>query len=365
MVKADYDPITLSLFGDLVANAPFVPVHLGSMSWSVKYQLRLHGKGLKDGDVLLTNSPIAGGSDIGGILPGSMPPTSTQLYEEGANIHSLKIVSDGYYDHDALYKVMVEDPAKYPGCSGSRSFKDVESDVKAQIAANNKGTNLLKALVKEYDLKTVHDYMDHIKNMRSMIGEDIPLNAGCLVPIDIRIPDGCLLSPSPESAVCGGNVMTSQRITDTVLLAFEACAASQGCCNKSRDFGTTLSPSSGGAGKFHGGEGCIRSLQFLQPLSVSILSERRSRAPYGLAGGGPGATGLNIWVKQPKHEDGKVRTINVGGKGTMQFGTGDMLVLHTPGGGGWGTPEHGVEEDRVKNRWEPRGTWADKAQPDF
>ncbi|OCF33903.1 cytoplasmic protein [Kwoniella heveanensis CBS 569] len=580
---ADYDPITLSLFsnrfmciaeamgrslkqtaistnikerldfscavfspsGDLVANAPFVPVHLGSMSWSVKYQLKLHGKNLKDGDVILTNSPMAGGShlpdltvitpcfdqddptkiifftasrghhsDIGGILPGSMPPTSTQLYEEGANIHSLKIVSDGYYDHDALHRVMVEEPSQYPGCSGSRSFRDVESDVKAQIAANNKGTSLLRALVKEYDLETVHRYMDHIRNnaeqavrnmlrkaaekagtnvlhavdylddgspialkitidtdtgsavfdfegtgpelrgnlnapicvvhaaviycMRSMIGEDIPLNAGCLVPIEIKIPEGCLLSPSPESAVCGGNVMTSQRITDTVLLAFKACAASQGCCNnltfgaggKDSETGEVIDgwgyyetiaggsgagdgwhgtsgvhchmtntritdpeilerrypvilhefgfrPASGGVGKYQGGEGCIRSLQFLQPLSVSILSERRSRAPYGLNGGGPGATGLNLWIKQPKgnkdDKNAKVRTINVGGKGTMQFGTGDYLILHTPGGGGYGSPEDGEdvderEEERLHiqaREWEARGSWADKAQPDF
>lgn len=102
-------------------------------------------------------------SDIGGILPGSMPPTSTNLYEEGAEITSLKIVSDGYYDHDSFKRVMVDDPARYPGCSGCRNFRDVESDVKAQIAANNKGIGLLRGLVKEYDLETVHRYMEHIK----------------------------------------------------------------------------------------------------------------------------------------------------------------------------------------------------------
>lgn len=102
-------------------------------------------------------------SDIGGILPGSMPPTSTNINEEGANIQSLKIVSDGQYDHEGLYRVMVEEPSKYPGCSGCRNFRDVESDVKAQIAANNKGSSLLRALVEEYDLKTVHEYMEHIR----------------------------------------------------------------------------------------------------------------------------------------------------------------------------------------------------------
>ncbi|KAK8866073.1 hypothetical protein IAR55_001224 [Kwoniella newhampshirensis] len=576
---ADYDPITLSLFsnrfmciaeamgrslkqtaistnikerldfscavfsptGDLVANAPFVPVHLGSMSWSVKYQLKLYGKDLKDGDVLLTNSPMAGGShlpdltvitpcfdendptkiifftasrghhsDIGGILPGSMPPTSTHISEEGANIQSLKIVSDGYYDHDSLYRVMVDEPAQYPGCSGCRNFRDVESDVKAQIAANNKGSSLLRALVAEYDLDTVHRYMEHIKDnaeqavrnmlrqaaekagtnvlhavdylddgspialkitidteagsaifdfegtgpelrgnlnapicvvhaaviycLRSMIGEDIPLNAGCLVPITMKIPEGSLLSPSPESAVCGGNVMTSQRITDVVLLAFKACAASQGCCNnltfgaggKDPETGEVVDgwgyyetiaggsgagdgwngtsgvhchmtntritdpeilerrypvilhefgfrEASGGVGKYRGGEGCVRSLQFLQPLQVSVLSERRARAPYGLNGGGSGAPGLNLWYKQPKEKKGKVRTINVGGKGTMQFGTGDWLVLHTPGGGGWGETEKECEKEEIEEErlhkealeWEARGTWADKAKVDF
>ncbi|OCF36240.1 cytoplasmic protein [Kwoniella heveanensis BCC8398] len=539
--RLDFSCAVFSPTGDLVANAPFVPVHLGSMSWSVKYQLQLYGKDLKDGDVLLTNSPMAGGShlpdltvitpcfdpndptkiifftasrgreyDIGGILPGSMPPTSTMIHEEGAHIRSLKIVSDGYYDYDSFYKVMVEEPAQYPGCSGCRNFRDVESDVKAQIAANNKGSSLLKALVDEYDLETVHRYMEYIRNnaeqavrkllrkavekagtnvlsavdylddgspimlkividenagsavfdfegtgpelrgnlnapicvvhaaviycLRSMIGEDIPLNAGCLVPINIKIPEGSLLSPSPESAVCGGNVMTSQRITDVVLLAFKACAASQGCCNnltfgaggKDNETGEVsegwgyyetiaggsgagkgwhgtsgvhchmtntritdpeilerrypvilhefgFRKSSGGVGKYRGGEGCVRSLQFLQPLQVSILSERRARSPYGLEGGGPGAPGLNLWVKQPKKDGDRVRTVNVGGKGTMQFGTGDYLILHTPGGGGWGETGHAgdqqdLEEQRLHDtalEWEARGSMADRAKVDF
>ncbi|WVQ70846.1 hypothetical protein IAR50_000371 [Cryptococcus sp. DSM 104548] len=541
--RLDFSCAVFSPSGDLVANAPFVPVHLGSMSWSVKYQLKLHGKDLKDGDVLLTNSPMAGGShlpdltvitpcfdendptkiifftasrghhsDIGGILPGSMPPTSTHISEEGANIQSLKIISDGYFDHDALYKAMVEDPSKYPGCSGCRNFNDVSSDIQAQIAANNKGSSLLRALVAEYDLETVHTYMEHIKNnaeqavrnmlraaakkagnnvlhavdylddgspialkvtidektgsavfdfegtgpelrgnlnapicvvhaaviycMRSMIGEDIPLNAGCLAPIEILTPEGSLLSPSPESAVCGGNVMTSQRITDVVLLAFKACAASQGCCNnltfgaggKDPETGEVIAgwgyyetiaggsgagdgfhgtsgththmtntritdpeilerrypvilnefgfrTGSGGAGKYNGGQGCIRSLQFLQPLQVSILSERRARGPYGLEGGAPGAPGLNLWIKQPQGKAGesKVRTINVGGKGTMKFGAGDTLIVHTPGGGGYGQPDGGNDvgelvENRVRaeaRTWEARGTLADRANVDF
>ncbi|WWC86388.1 uncharacterized protein L201_001264 [Kwoniella dendrophila CBS 6074] len=405
-VKADYDPITLSLFsnrfmciaeamgrslkqtaistnikerldfscavfspnGDLVANAPFVPVHLGAMSCHLP-DLTVITPCFDENDptkIIFFTASRGHHSDIGGILPGSMPPTSTQLYEEGANIQSLKIVSNGYYNHDALYKIMVEDPAQYPGCSGSRSFKDVESDIKAQIAANNKGTNLLKALVKEYNLKTVHSYMNHIKNnaersVRKMLRKAAE-KAGSNVLHTIAGGSGAGDGWHGTSGVhCH---MTNTRITDPEILERRYPVLLH-------EFG--FRSSSGGVGKYRGGEGCIRSLQFLQPLSVSILSERRARSPYGLKGGGPGATGLNLWVKQPKEENGKVRTINVGGKGTMQFGTGDRLILHTPGGGGWGAPDNKEEIDkeeaeRLLNQardWEPRGTWADKAQPDF
>jgi len=528
--RLDYSCAVFAPTGDLVANAPFMPVHLGSMSSAVKFQLALHGPTLRPGDVLLTNSPSSGGShlpditvitpcfdpnddrkiifflasrghhaDIGGILPGSMPPTSTELYEEGAEIGSLKVVSQGTYDNDAVFKALVEVPSKYPGCSGCRNFRDVESDLKAQIAANHKGNQLLTALVNEYGLATVHAYMGHIRSnaenavremlraaaknigtsfssvdylddgspiclqvtidpvtggavfdfegtgpelrgnlnapvcvvhaaviycLRSMIGEDIPLNAGCLVPLDIRIPEGSLLCPSPTAAVCGGNVMTSQRVTDVVLKAFKACAASQGCCNNltfgvgGKDpvtgevaegwgyyetiaGGSGAGPTwhgtsgvhthmtntritdpeilerrypillkefhfrdgSGGAGAFRGGDGTVRSYQFLEPLQVSMLSERRARSPYGMAGGSDGQMGRNFWVR---HENGKTRTINVGGKGTMKFAAGDTLEVYTPGGGGWGAGDLKANEP-VPNvpEWEPRGSMADRANVEF
>jgi 5-oxoprolinase (ATP-hydrolysing) len=526
--RLDYSCAVFAPTGDLVANAPFMPVHLGSMSSAVKHQLELHGPTLRPGDVLLTNSPSSGGShlpditvitpcfdpqddtkiifflasrghhaDIGGILPGSMPPTSTELYEEGAEIGSLKVVSQGTYDHDAVFKALVEEPSKYPGCSGCRNFRDVESDLKAQIAANHKGNQLLTALVNEYGLPTVHAYMGYIRAnaekavremlrsaaktigtsfssvdylddgspiclqvtidpvtggaifdfegtgpelrgnlnapvcvvhaaviycLRSMIGEDIPLNAGCLVPLEIRIPEGSLLSPSPTAAVCGGNVMTSQRVTDVVLKAFKACSASQGCCNNltfgvgGKDpltgevlegwgyyetiaGGSGAGPTwhgtsgvhthmtntritdpeilerrypillkeyhfrdgSGGAGAYRGGDGTVRSYQFLEPLQVSILSERRARAPYGMAGGADAQLGRNLWVRTEK---GKTRTINVGGKGTMKFSAGDTLEVHTPGGGGWGAGEPKVKEQET-SEWEPRGSIADRANVEF
>ncbi|CAD6893001.1 unnamed protein product [Tilletia laevis] len=530
--RLDFSAALFSPDGSLVANAPHLPVHLGSMSYAVRWQidhLKSKGERFQPGDVILANHPAAGGShlpdmtvitpvfkeetgkgmdeiiffcatrghhaDIGGILPGSMPPTSTHLREEGAAIFSFKIVSEGVFDHEGLEKLLVHDPAQYPGCSGSRCFRDVESDLKAQIAANQKGINLIQMLVEEWSLQTVQEYMSHIRAnadyavrnllrevahkqhtdelkaidymddgtpialsvkinkeegsaifdfegtgpevifnfncprsvvasaiiycLRSMVSQEIPLNQGCLEPIEIKIPKGCLLDPSDSAAVVGGNVMTSQRITDVVLRAFEACAASQGCCNNltfglgGRDeqgnhvegfgyyetiaggsgagpswHGTSgvhthmtntritdpeiferrypvvlrqfsLRPNSGGAGKYTGGCGVIRDIEFLSPsIQVSILSERRVFAPYGLQGGQDAMRGRNSWIKRRREADGdldraaaasrgeggklklvdRARTINLGGKTTARFGRGDRIVIETPGGGGWGPP---------------------------
>ncbi|KAG6890037.1 hypothetical protein C0995_012494 [Termitomyces sp. Mi166 len=540
--RLDFSCALFAPDGDLVANAPFIPIHLGSMSFAVKYQMRLHGKTLKEGDVLMTNSPYAGGShlpditiitpvfdsntkeiifftasrghhaDIGGILPGSMPPTSVNIFEEGAEIESFKIVDGGVFDREGLVDYMVEKPSQYPGSSGCRNIRDVESDLKAQIAANHKGIQLIHAIVEDYGLPTVQEYMYHIRAnaemsvrnllrdvakragtgvlsavdylddgspislrveinetdgsavldfegtgyevrgnlnapisvvhsaviycMRAMLDVDIPLNAGCLVPLEIKIPQKSLLSPSRTAAVCGGNVLTSQRIVDVVLKAFHAAAASQGCTNN-LTFGTggkdkdgkavagwgyyeTIAGGSGagpgwhgtdgvhthitntrigdveilerrypvmlhqfglrhgsaGLGKWHGGEGVIRDIEFLESMQVSILSERRTRQPYGMEGGGPGALGRNTWVKRLRTEDGDLdpharystipsREINIGGKATVYMGKGDRLVIETPGGGAWG-----VDEDAVHGKkdiaphvkvWEPRGSVAERA----
>ena len=520
--RLDFSCAIFAADGSLIANAPHLPVHLGSMSFAVKYQAdHLHelGQGsFKRGDVVLANHPSAGGShlpdmtcitpvfapdrdeiifftasrghhaDIGGILPGSMPPNSTNLFQEGAQIRSFKIVSEGVYDREGLVRVLVEEPSKYAGCSGTRCFRDVESDLKAQVAANHKGIQLLNDLVEEWGLETVQTYMTHIREnaelsvrnllrrvaaiqnatelhaidymddgspielhitidpqtgsavfdfegtgpevcanhncptsvaysaiiyaLRCMVSEDIPLNQGCLAPIDVRIPQGSLLSPSDTAAVVGGNVLTSQRITDVVFRAFEAAAASQGDCNNLtfgtggndetgrliegfgyyetiaggsgagpswhgtsgvhthmtntritdpeiferrypvylRQFG--LRPGSGGRGHFVGGDGVIRDIEFLEPrMQVSILSERRVHRPYGLQGGEPGSSGLNLWIKQRREEDGDLlepdrdghlppRVINLGGKATALFGMHDRIVVYTPGGGGFGTPGH-------------------------
>ncbi|KAF8904556.1 cytoplasmic protein [Mucidula mucida] len=535
--RLDFSCALFAPDGDLVANAPFIPIHLGSMSFAVKYQMNVYGKDLEEGDVLMTNSPHAGGShlpditiitpvfdsetkeiifftasrghhaDIGGILPGSMPPTSVNIFEEGAEIVSFKIVSKGIFDKDGLYEYMVQQPAKYPGSSGCRNIRDVESDLKAQIAANHKGIQLIHAIVDDYGLPTVQEYMYHIRSnaemsvrnllrdvakragstvlssidylddgspiqlrvdineeqgsavldfagtgfevrgnlnapisvvhsaviycMRAMLDLDIPLNAGCLVPLEIKIPPKSLLSPSKTAAVCGGNVLTSQRIVDVVLKAFHACAASQGCTNnltfgtggKDKDgkaipgwgyyetiaggsgagpswHGTSgihthitntrigdveilerrypvmvhqfgLRSGSAGVGKFRGGEGVVREIEMLEPMQVSILSERRTRQPYGLEGGGPGGMGRNTWVKNLRKDDGDLvdgvagtRDINIGGKATVWMGKGDKLLIETPGGGAWGALEgdelHHVAEHKAA--WEPRGSIAERAR---
>lgn len=515
--RLDFSCALFSPDGSLVANAPHLPVHLGSMSFAVKFQvdyLASIGEKMKRGDVIMANMPVAGGShlpditcitpchaadsdeiiffcasrghhaDIGGITAGSMPPTSKTLFEEGARIKSFKIVSEGNFDRKGLERYMLEEPAQYPGCSGTRCFRDVESDLQAQIAANQKGINLIHSLVAEWGLDMVQRYMEYIRTnaemavrsllkdvakrmctnrlhalehmddgtpielnvdinadegsavfdfegtgpevaanfncprsvvssaiiycLRSMVSSEIPLNQGCLTPIDIRIPKGSLLDPSETAAVVGGNVLTSQRITDVVLKAFNAAAASQGDTNnltfglggKDKEgnhvegfgyyetiaggsgagpywHGTSgvhthmtntritdpeimerrypvvlrefsLRDGSGGEGRFRGGDGVVRDIEFLSPgIQVSILSERRVFAPYGLEGGESAKKGLNVWVKQRRQADGDLRegeeegqaparVINLSGKNTTPMGRGDRIIINTPGGGGWG-----------------------------
>jgi 5-oxoprolinase (ATP-hydrolysing) len=511
--RLDFSCALFSNDGGLVANAPHVPVHLGSMQFAVKYQHKLWQGKLKDGDVLVSNHPSCGGThlpditvitpvfdgediafyvasrghhaDIGGILPGSMPPTSNQLYQEGAAIESLKIVEGGRFNEEAITKILLDDPAQYDGCSGTRCLKDNISDLKAQIAANKRGITLIKGLISEFGLPTVHrymyaiqrasdiavrellkqkfeefgqkslkavDYMDDgtpialeitinsdgsavfdfegtgpqvygntnapvaitnsaiIYCLRALISSDIPLNQGCLNPVEIKIPENSLLSPAKGVGVVGGNVLTSQRITDVVLLAFRACAASQGCCNNLtfgtggkdekgthvdgfgyyetiaggsgagptwqgqsgvhthmtntritdpevfekrypcilRQFG--LRDGSGGKGMHTGGEGTIRDIEFRMPVQCSILSERRSRQPYGLEGGGAGASGLNLVIKKDPYSDEK-RVVNLGAKGTIKLVEGDRIIINSPGGGGWGVVEEGVTAGaRVKTK---------------
>lgn len=486
--RLDFSCALFTADGGLVANAPHIPVHLGAMQAAVTFQVAYwkdHG-GIHDGDVLVSNHPqLAGGShlpditvitpvfhegkiiffvasrghhaDIGGIAPGSMPPHSKCLEDEGAMIIAFKLVKNGEFQQDGITEILLS-PGQLPGNSGTRNLRDNLSDLKAQVAANHSGIRLLHQLVEEYGLNTVDAYMRFIQNnaevavrdmlkqfardngtkasavdymddgtpivltitidsetgsavfdftgtgpqvlanhnappavtysaviysLRSLVNQDIPLNQGCLAPIEFIIPKYTVLNPSADAGVVGGNVLTSQRVVDVVLLAFRACAASQGCMNNltfgDKEFGYyetiaggagagptwvgksgvhthctntritdpeilerrypvllrefSIRPNSGGAGKNRGGDGVIRELEPLRPLTMSILSERRTLMPYGMAGGEDASTGRNLLIK----ESGIV--VNMGGRCTGEIKPGERLRIETPGGGGYGKVE--------------------------
>eukprot|EP00981_Chlorochromonas_danica_P003519 scaffold659_cov192-Ochromonas_danica.AAC.32 len=505
--RLDFSCALFDAQGGLVANAPHLPVHLGAMSEAVRYQVRYWGDNLRPGDVLVSNHPqLAGGShlpditvitpifwegkivfyvasrghhaDVGGIAPGSMPPLSKTLAEEGAAIIAFKLVENGVFQEAGIVDLL-QRPGQLVGNFGARKISDNLSDLKAQVAANHRGALLVNELVKEYSLEVVQAYMGHIQTcaeqaVRQMLREfslslglkevdsvtaedflddgssirlrieidrskgsavfdftgtavemmgnlnappavtasaviyclrcllpetDIPLNQGCLAPITLSIPNNCLLNPSPNAAVVGGNVLTSQRVTDVILKAFSACAASQGCMNnltfgdetmgyyETIAGGAGAGPSwhgcsavhthmtntritdveilerrypvivrqfsirqgSGGEGRFRGGDGVVRELEFTKPLTVSILSERRAFQPYGLYGGQPGARGLNLLFLRSAD-----RLVSLGGKNTVSVLSGDRLTIYTPGGGGYGTPlkegEQREDDEETNNR---------------
>ncbi|CAI5480798.1 unnamed protein product [Closterium sp. Yama58-4] len=556
--RLDFSCALFSPDGGLVANAPHVPVHLGAMSDTVRWQLEYWGRGagvaeggLKEGDVLVTNHPCAGGShlpditvvtpvfregriiffvasrghhsEIGGSTPGSMPPFSRSIWEEGAAIRTMKLVKGGVFQEEAIRAVLLEGQvlegvmAGGAGLSGSeqvggrtvrrvpgtRRIEDNLSDLRAQVAANQRGIELIGELVEECGLETVLAYMGYVQVnaeqvvrrmltrtalkhlesqkrasqeqqqasqkasleqqgaadkalptegdadgngdadgqqqvvvlqgedrmddgslirlrisihpssgsahfdftgtspevygnwnaptavttaaiiycLRCLVDSEIPLNQGCLAPVRITLPLHSLLSPSDTAAVVGGNVLTSQRVTDIILATFAAAANSQGCMNNltfgDGTFGYyetiaggvgagptwqgedgvqshmtntritdpevlerrypvlmrrfRLRQGSGGSGERRGGHGVERELEFLRPATVSMLSERRVLAPNGGAGGGCGARGLNLLRIA---RDGRV--VNLGGKASVGVERGDTLLVCTPGGGGWG-----------------------------
>ena len=476
--------------GQLVANAPHVPVHLGSMSTAIKAQAKLWEGKLRPGDVIVSNHPEVGGThlpditvitpafkdgkiifyvaarahhaDIGGTLPGSMPPNSKELYEEGAAIYSELLVSEGKFNEERIIDILLREPATHPGCSGTRRLSDNLSDLRSQVSANQKGISLIEKLVNEFTLDVIWKYMEAIQDnaaavvqkrlmelkekygssfgcedymddgstiklnvtlgpegnifdftgtspqmygnlnapeaitnsallycLRCLVNENIPLNQGCLRPVKVIIPKGSILSPLKGAAVVGGNVMTSQRVTDVILKAFRIQADSQGDCNN-LTFGTggndedgnyvqgfgyyetiggghgagdgwngtsgvhtnmtntrmtdvevferrypvllreySIRKGSGGAGKYKGGDGVVRDIEFRTPVKCSILSERRVIAPHGLNGGKDAARGENLWIKRDGH------VINIGGKNTVQMDVGDRIIIRTPGGGGY------------------------------
>jgi 5-oxoprolinase (ATP-hydrolysing) len=468
--RLDFSCAVFDAAGGLVANAPHIPVHLGAMSESVRAVLAAHPT-TTPGKVFVTNDPSAGGShlpditvvtpvhdedgalrfivasrghhaDVGGITPGSMPPFSTKLEEEGVVLRNLEIVEGGAFRQELLRDVLTSGP--YP----ARNPEENLADIQAQIAANEKGVQLLDELLARYGLDVVSAYMGHIQDnaadltaraieglsdgehsfedrlddgariavrvtvhggsmeidfegtdraadnnlnapravtmaailyvLRVLVGKPIPLNSGCMRPVVVRIPEGSLLSPEPGRAVAAGNVETSQRIVDVLFGALGLAAASQGTMNNitfgddrfayyetlgggagatERRSGASgvhthmtnskctdpevletrfpirirrfaLRQGSGGKGAHRGGDGLIRELEFLAPMRVSVLSERRTMPPYGMRGGGPGTPGMNLL-------NGKQLAHRV----TVDVSPGDVLRIETPGGGAWGDLE--------------------------
>lgn len=489
--RLDFSCAIFDPSGNLVVNAPHIPVHLGAMSETVKRILKDCGTEMAEGDVFVTNDPYRGGShlpdvtvvtpvyergelvfftasrahhaEIGGIVPGSMPPFSKNLAEEGILIRNFKLLDQAESREEELNELLLSGP--YP----TRSVQDNLADVSAQVAANYSGVRQLQRLVSRYSLPVVQAYMGHIQRaasekmrlalraiadgtysltdyldngspisvgititgdkarvdftgtgpvlfpsgdssndsqasynlnanraivtaavlyvFRCLIAEDIPLNSGVLEPVEIVLPE-CLLNP-PEhddpaqcAAVVGGNVETSQRVVDVLLGALEVAAASQGTMNNltfgDDTFGYyeticggsgatpnapgadgvhthmtntrltdaevmerrypvrvlefSLRPHSGGSGKHRGGQGIVRKLEFLKRLKVSMLSERRGKyKPFGLQGAGGGAIGRNQLLKAGEEEP-----VELGGKFAIEVEPGDVLIIETPGGGGYG-----------------------------
>ena len=479
--RLDFSCALFTPSGELVVNAPHIPVHLGAMSETVRCVLR-DNPDLGPGDVIVTNDPFRGGShlpdvtvvtpvhdtdsrellfftasrahhaEIGGIRPGSMPPHSQNLAEEGVLIRNFKLVDAGNSRSAELRRLLEEAP--YP----SRAVDDNLADIAAQVAANRQGARDLERLIARYSLPVVQAYMGHIQDaaaenmrrslarlesrryefadrldngamlhvaldvagdgvtvdfsgtdsvsrdnlnanraivtaavlyvMRLLIDKNIPLNEGVLAPVEIVLPP-CLLNP-PEgpsaeecAAVVGGNVETSQRVVDVLLGALGLAGASQGTMNNllfgDAKFGyyeticggagatasargadavhthmtnTRLTDpeilerrypvrleqfairrGSGGDGQHRGGDGVIRRLRFLRPLDVSILSGRRAAyAPYGMSGGEPGASGFN----RLERADGRSEELPY--RAQFRADAGDVLVIETPGGGGFGKP---------------------------
>jgi 5-oxoprolinase (ATP-hydrolysing) len=475
--RLDFSCAVFDTQGDLVANAPHIPVHLGSMGESVKTILDLRRATMKPGDVYMLNAPYNGGThlpdvtvitpvfdeataellfcvasrghhaEIGGITPGLMPPDSTHIDEEGVLIDNFQLVAGGRLREKETRELFTTAP--YP----TRNFHHNLGDLKALVAANEKGVQELKRMVEHFGLDVVRAYMQHVQDnaeesvrrvlgvlkdgsftyemdfgahisvaikvdrdartavvdftgtsaqqpnnfnitnavavaavlyvFRLMVDSDIPLNAGCLKPLDIVVPDDCMLNPTYPAAVVAGNVETSQAITDTLLGALGLMGASQGTMNNftfgnancqyyeticggsgaGPDFDGTdavhtnmtntrltdpeilewrfpvilesfsIRRGSGGAGKHRGGDGVVRRVRFREAMTAAILSGHRRIAPYGMNGGAPGALGRNFVERR----DGGVTEL--AGTDKIEVAPGDVFVIETPGGGGFGAPE--------------------------
>ena len=470
--------------GRLVANAPHMPVHLGSMGESVGAILRARGegrdgpndgRGIRRGDAYVLNAPYAGGThlpditvvmpvfvrddeavpsfyvaarghhaDVGGIAPGSMPPDSRSILDEGVLIENFLLVDEGRFCVREIRALLGS------GQHPARNIDQNLADLTAQVAACARGAAGLDAACAEHGRAVVIAYMDHVHAnaeeavrrlvsrlsdgafrlemdsgaviavavridraarhvtvdftgtssqlpdnfnapfsvvraatmyvLRTMIDDPIPMNEGCLAPVTLLVPEGCMLRPAYPAAVVAGNVETSQAVTDALFGAFGALAASQGTMNNFT-FGTeryqyyetiaggagagpgfagasavqthmtnsrltdpeiletrfpvllesfAVRHGSGGAGQWRGGDGAVRRVRFLEPMQAGILANRRRTAPFGLAGGGDALPGIN----RVERNSGEVEVLPATASVTVLAG--DVMVIETPGGGGYG-----------------------------
>jgi len=485
--RLDFSCALFDAAGNLIANAPHMPVHLGSMSESIKTVMARNAGRMEPGDVYVLNDPYHGGThlpditvvtpvfdeagrdilffvasrghhaDVGGVTPGSMPPFSTRIDEEGVQIDNVKLVERGRLREAEMLALL--ESGEHPARNPAQNI----ADLKAQIAANEKGVQELRKMVAQYGLDVVRAYMSHVQDnaeesvrrvitrlkdgaftlpldngarivvaievdaanrraridftgtsaqltnnfnaptavcmaavlyvFRTLVGDDIPLNAGCLKPLDVIIPPGSMLNPDPPASVVAGNVETSTCITNALYGALGVMAAGQ-CTMNNFTFGNerhqyyeTISggsgagalidergavvggfpgtsvvqthmtnsrltdpevlefrfpvrvdsyeirPGSGGAGKWRGGDGGTRRIRFLEEMTASILSNGRHHGAFGMGGGVAGEVGRNSVVRA----DGRVEHLDH--IGSAQMRPGDVFVVETPGGGGFGSAD--------------------------
>ena len=472
--RLDFSCALFSPTGDLVANAPHVPVHLGSMSESIKTIIRENNKTMMPGDAFLINAPYNGGThlpditlikpvydkqeeevifyvatrghhaDIGGTVPGSTPAYSKHIKEEGILIDNFTLVSKGVFLEEEIYNLLSS------GDFPARNIKQNIADLKAQVASAEKGAQELLGVIQNYGLKVVHAYMQHVQDnaeesvrrildvisdssftykmddgyqvsvaisvdkkkrsatidftgtshqhpsnfnapsaichaavlyvFRCLVDDNIPLNAGCLKPLKLIIPEHSMINPEYPAAVIAGNVETSQYIVDTLFGALGVIAASQGTMNnftwgndRIQNYETicggsgasaeqngcsavhthmtnsrltdpevlewrfpvrlesfSIRNNSGGDGIHKGGDGVDRRIRFLESMTVNIIAGHRVVPPYGIEGGKPGAVGKNYVI----HRDARITEL--GTKGQIEVVKDDVFVLKTPGGGGYG-----------------------------
>ncbi len=486
--RLDFSCALFDAEGNLIANAPHMPVHLGSMGESIKTVIHENAGRMQPGDVYALNDPYHGGThlpdvtvitpvyldeadapmfyvgsrghhaDIGGISPGSMPPFSTRIEEEGVQINNVKLVDRGTLREQEMLDLLAS--GEFP----SRNPQQNMADLKSQIAANEKGVQELRKMVQQFGLPVVQAYMRHVQDnaeesvrraitqlaarmqggtftlpldngaqikvsvtidgearsakvdftgtspqqlnnfnaptavcmaavlyvFRMLVDDDIPLNAGCLKPIKVVIPEASMLRPNPPASVVAGNVETSTCITNAIIGALGLMGASQ-CTVNNFTFGNeryqyyetisggsgaggvfdaqgkladgfpgtsvvqthmtnsrmtdpevlewrfpvrlesySIRHGSGGQGRWNGGDGGLRRLRFLEPMTASILSNGRVRGAFGMAGGQEGAVGVNRVVRS----DGS--TLELEHIGSVEMQPGDIFEIHTPGGGGFG-----------------------------